>query len=55
LLATVFPVVVNALVGNTWVLQQAFKVKKGGIVSLKADVNSAILKSAVKLAISALG
>jgi len=46
---------VNAVIGTTWVLQQAFKVKKGGIVSLKADINSAIIKSGVKLLISALG
>jgi len=46
---------VNAVVGTTWILQQAFKVKKGGIISLKADINAAIIKSAVKLLISALG
>lgn len=55
LYATVLPVVINAAIGNTSVLQQVFSVKKNGIVSLKADVNPTIVKSLVKLFISAIG
>lgn len=55
LYATVLPAVINAAIGNTSVLQQVFSVKKNGIVSLKADVNPTIVKSLVKLFISAVG